>query len=420
MVSMRQAVVAGLSLSLALAASAFSAARSETYFWVQHAPGGLEARAVTDQSTCPQARIDGARAAMKMRAAPGRHFPVRVCSLPVPAGATSADISGVPLALPAKELRRIAVIGDTGCRMKGNYVQACNDPKQWPFALIAQVVAQTKPDLVIHVGDYHYRETPCPAGNLGCAGSPSGDTWAVWRADFFAPADTLLKTAPWVFVRGNHEECSRGGHGWSRALEPFAFDAAKGCNGTAKPFAVHLPGLTLAVMDVASAKEETVDESEARFFRAQYQAVAEWASKPTWLLQHRPIWSAPALFGGQPVGYNKTLAVAANGLIPAQVTMMLSGHHHMFQVLEYQSDLPPQVVSGNGGDTLNAGPNDDPAGWVMAGVTVKSGLNMLGTFGYSMLEKLADDGWRLTAYDRLGAALRSCLIKDRTVSCPPR
>jgi hypothetical protein len=116
MVSMRQAIVAGLSVSLALtAASAFSAARSETYFWVQHAPGGVEARAVTDQSTCPQARIDGARAAMKMRAPPGRHFPVRVCSLPVPAGATSADISGVPLALPTKELRRIAVIGDTGC-----------------------------------------------------------------------------------------------------------------------------------------------------------------------------------------------------------------------------------------------------------------------------------------------------------------
>ena len=100
--------------------------------------------------------------------------------------------------------------------------------------------------------------------------------------------------------------------------------------------------------------------------------------------------------------------------------MMLSGHHHIFQVLEYQSNLPPQVVSGNGGDTLNAGPNDDPAGWVMADVTVKSGINMLGTFGYSMLEKQADDGWKLTAYDRLGAALRSCLIKDRTVSCTPR
>ena len=102
MVSMRQAVVAGLSLSLALAASAFSAARSETYFWVQHAPGGLEARAVTDQSTCPQARIDGARAAMKMRAAPGRHFPVRVCSLPVPAGATSAESPAFPWRCPTR------------------------------------------------------------------------------------------------------------------------------------------------------------------------------------------------------------------------------------------------------------------------------------------------------------------------------
>jgi hypothetical protein len=417
---MRQATAAGFCLLLCLPAAApFSSARAETYFWVQHAPAGIEARAVTDGPACPQARIDGAARSMKLRAAPGRRFPVRVCSLPLPAGAASADIGGVPLALPANELRRIAVIGDTGCRLKEEHVQACNDPRQWPFALIAQVVAQTKPDLVIHVGDYHYRETPCPSGNLGCAGSPFGDTWAVWRADFFAPADTLLKTAPWVFVRGNHETCARGGHGWSRALEPFAFDAARGCNKPARPFAVRLPGLMLAVFDVSSAREETVDEAEAKAFRVQYQTLAEWATKPTWLLQHRPIWSAPALFGGQPVGYNRTLAVAADGLIPAQVTMMLSGHHHMFQVLEYQSDLPPQVVSGNGGDTLNKGPNDNPAGWVMAGVTVKSGLNMLGTFGYSMLEKQDDGGWRLTAYDRLGTVLRSCLIKDRTASCPP-
>jgi hypothetical protein len=106
-------------------------------------------------------------------------------------------------------------------------------PKQWPFHFIADVVAQTKPDLVIHVGDYHYRETPCPRGHDGCAGSPFGDTWSVWRADFFAPADTLLKMDPWVFVRGNHELCDRGGKGWSRMLERFPFDAAAGCNGPA-------------------------------------------------------------------------------------------------------------------------------------------------------------------------------------------
>ncbi|MFX8797610.1 metallophosphoesterase, partial [Acinetobacter baumannii] len=85
----------------------------------------------------------------------------------------------------------------------------------WPFKLGATLSASLKPDLVLHVGDFHYREKPCPAGNDGCAGSPWGDNWDVWREDFFAPADSLLRAAPWIMVRGNHELCDRGGHGWA-------------------------------------------------------------------------------------------------------------------------------------------------------------------------------------------------------------
>ena len=60
----------------------------------------------------------------------------------------------------------------------------------------------------------------------GCAGSPYGDNWAVWQKDFFDPAAPLLAAAPWVLVRGNHELCSRGGHGWFRLLDPHP-----GCGG---------------------------------------------------------------------------------------------------------------------------------------------------------------------------------------------
>ena len=78
-------------------------------------------------------------------------------------------------------IKRIVVIGDTGCRLKGTFVQDCNDPVKWPFATVARLAAARHPDLVIHVGDYHYRETPCPADRAGCAGSPYGDNWAVWQ-----------------------------------------------------------------------------------------------------------------------------------------------------------------------------------------------------------------------------------------------
>jgi Calcineurin-like phosphoesterase len=394
-----------------------STASAEIYHWLQYGPAGLEARVITDAASCPVARVDESQAAMGVRAAPGGQYPITVCALQVPADAKSVLIRAVPVALPVSEPNRIAVIGDTGCRMKGPFVQACNVPAQWPFRLIAEVIAQMQPDLVIHVGDYHYRETPCPSETVGCGGSPAGDTWYAWRADFFAPADTLLKVSPWVFVRGNHEECHRGGQGWSRFLEPYAFDDEKACNGVGKPFVVPLRGLTLAVMDVSSAREERVDRLQAQTYREQYKSLAETTSGPTWILQHRPIWSVGGAFGGKLVGDNKTLAAAAAGVIPDNAMLMLSGHHHLFQVLNYESDLPVQVVSGHGGDFLNIGYSSDPKGWTINRVKVKSGLNIIGAFGFLMLEK-RNDGWQLTNYDKFGGSQNSCFLKTRSATCP--
>lgn len=393
-----------------------SAASGETYRWVQYGPDGLEARAITGQSACPPAQIDGSPARMTRRAAPGEQYPITVCALAIPNGSKSVTIADMPVAIPISKPSRILVLGDTGCRIKGPYVQACNDPVQWPFRLIAEVAAHMKPDLVIHVGDYHYRETPCPAGNLGCAGSPFGDAWSVWQADFFSPAETLLQVAPWVFVRGNHEECDRGGRGWSRTLEPYAFDAAKGCNGPAQPFAVRLPDLTLFVMDVASAREDKVDEAQAEAFRAQYGAVARMTGGPAWILQHRPIWSAGGVFAGKLVGDNKTLAAAAQGTMPANAQMILSGHHHLFQVLRYKTDLPVQVVAGHGGDYLNQASSPDPAGWTFGPAVVESGVNMTGSFGFVIFER-QDDGWRVVDYDKLGVARKSCMLQGRAIDC---
>ena len=126
-------------------------------------------------------------------------------------------------------MKSIAAFGDTGCRLKSaktaakeddingadarGKFQDCNDPALWPFAQVAQSVADAKPDLVIHVGDYLYRESACPAGDAGCARSPYGDDWPTWKADFFAPAAPALRAAPWIVVRGNHEICRRAGAG---------------------------------------------------------------------------------------------------------------------------------------------------------------------------------------------------------------
>lgn len=385
-------------------------AKAETQSWVQAvASGGYEARALTSEATCPVFKSDKGDAAMTMRAPENGAFPL-TCAAPIPAGATQASIGGAPLPLPAAMPNRILILGDTGCRIKGRALQACNDPVAWPFPSLAAVAAQLKPDLVIHLGDYLYREEPCPPGNAGCAGSPSGDNWPSWRADFFAPAAPLLAAAPWVIVRGNHEDCARSGLGFLRLLGPGTFDPTAPCDPHLAPFTVSLGGPTLAVMDNANAPDTDVDQKLVPIYAAELQGLANDPA-PVWLAAHRPIWAAISGPLNIPIGGNATIiAAAGQSLIPPDVALMLSGHIHTFEALNYDGTVPPQIVAGNGGDNLDVTPLNLKGAIFQghSGVRVKDGISV-GGFGFLMLTR-RDTDWAIELYDSAGAPKGQCIF----------
>ena len=438
--------------------------------WVQVGPGGsVEARAVVDGKVCPAVYVDLHERPMQVRAASGGKF-ATVCAafipkeanqaaivfrvyraapphagagvaaweawakeetgLPLPgAGASEADWLAwsdavnekaqyhiVPLALPAPDPHRIVVFGDTGCRIKGKELQDCG--KDWPFAKTAAKAAKLKPDLVIHVGDYLSRETACPAEFAGCAGSPYGDNWQAWDADFFAPAKPLLAAAPWVFVRGNHEDCNRAGLGWLRLLGPLPFDAGAPCAAHLAPYSVSLGGANLVVMDDANASDTGVVSDMVPIYRSE---IASLATSPSWLLLHRPIWGAVTGPLGLPVGGNQTLiaAVGTSG-IPASVELMLSGHIHSFEAVNYgpKNRVPPQLIAGFGGDRLDLTP-PILKGTVFqgkSGVVVKDGLSLPG-HGFLLMIKDAE-GWTIYVHDLNGKIERTCLFHGGRIDCP--
>ena len=410
--------VAGAWLCLGAPANA-----TDNFHWVQYVPGGLEARVATGRQECPGIVIDGQTRPMSVRSGPGPDYPVLVCVAPLPSGAKEAAIEGVPLALPGARAERILVIGDTGCRLKGKLVQACNDISRWPFRIGADIGAEFKPDLILHVGDFHYRESSCPLDNRGCAGTPFGDAWDVWRADFFSPGETLLNAAPWVFVRGNHEECERGGKGWARALDPYPWkeeEGVTGCLGPARPFAVDLGGVTLGVLDVSTADDAKVNEQQVAWYRAAFaSAIAQGGDGPVWLTLHRPIWVTDGSTGKNQGGDNKTLAAAARDALKPNVQLLISGHHHVFEAMSYVEDLPSALVSGHGGDEFSPDVPASPVGLTVNGVTVKAGIARPGIYGFSMLERLRDGSgkWNFTGYDIHGQKIGQCLVEGRNLAC---
>ena len=361
--------------------------------WRQFAPGGaVETRAVVDGDACP--------AGMTVRAAAAKDFP-QLCRSLAPA--------------PNPDPQRILVLGDTGCRIKGSTVQDCSDPAKWPFPVLAAAAAKFKPDLVVHVGDYLYRESPCPAGNAGCAGTPWGDNWPAWKADFFDPAQPLLAAAPWVIVRGNHEDCERAGAGFARLLGPGAFDAASPCPSHIAAYDVPFKALNLVVMDDSDAPDVTVDPKVEAIDRKEFAALAK-APAPTWLLMHRPIWGAVKGPLGLAVGGNHTLMAALDDRpLPKNVTLTLAGHIHVFEALDYNDAEPPGLLSGNGGDLLDEAPEDLTATHFGGKVRVKQGTSEEG-FGFLVMTKVGKD-WNIDLYDYTGSFERRCLFANGHVGC---
>jgi hypothetical protein len=351
---------------------------------------------------------------MLQRAGPGEAFPNRVCVVRLRPGARRILVDNQTLPPPRSRPERLVILGDSGCRLKGGAVQNCLDPNGWPFARIAALAAARKPDLVIHVGDYYYRETPCPAGNGGCAGSPYGDKWATWKAELFDPAAPLLAAAPWVFARGNHEDCKRGGAGWFRQLD--AAPTVKTCPADSDTFAVDLGGLELFVVDSADTDDFTAPGDKVARFAARLGPV-----KPrpdgAWIVTHRPIWNSSRLGDLLADGLvNATEREAVKGHDLAGVGLILSGHVHNFTSVSFGRVRPPQLVVGTGGDTLDLDDAPPPAAGAARVDGLAAELFTMGRFGYFVFDRHGED-WIGRFYDTRDRTAAICLLHRRMLAC---
>jgi hypothetical protein len=407
---------------------------------------------ITAAATCPSLAVDGVAQAMALRRAAGTiaqresvtpavlskpaAFPVTTCELAIPRDARRVVHAGRDLPLPNPDPRRIVVLGDTGCRILGpTGAQSCDDPGHWPFARVASAAAAAKPDLVIHVGDYHYRESPCPPASDGCRGSAWGYGWDAWNADLFTPAGPLLEAAPWIVVRGNHEMCNRAGQGWWRFLDPRPLERGRDCDAASddaigdvsEPYAVPLGGGWQAlVFDSASVGNAPIAPDGALFrtYRQQMQRLFEPGVGNAWFLSHHP----PLAFAANPSqplspypGNAGLLAVlrSLNGeaYFPPHVKVLVAGHNHVFEAVSFASGHPSQLVAGHGGDTLDEPlPSPLPPGLAPAPGTTIAALVSSNRFGYLVADRNGG-GWSARAYDVDGATLATCAIAGREMRC---
>jgi Calcineurin-like phosphoesterase len=417
-----------LAVSLASHGAAAQSPSLEATYVVLGAQGAVARAILSNTTQCPAITIDGARQTMTVRAlpdtGPNAFFPVLVCELPIPPRAASASIENSPIPVPKTTLKSIVAFGDTGCRLKAKKgsvkakdqnaedagkFQDSNLPARWPFAQVAASVAAAKPDLVIHVGDYVYRESACPPRDKGCKGSPYGDDWATWKADFFAPARPALRAAPWIVVRGNHEICKRAGAGYFRLLDPTPATAAPPCTELMRHYTVAVAGQSFVVLDSSNAADARPCDTAA--YATDFAAMRP--APGTWLVSHRPVWGLRS----HHKTINATLQQALpGGRLPEGITLALAGHIHVWEVLSFADKRPPQFVLGTGGTLLTGKIKGSLTGEKVGGSAVSYGRADL-RFGFTTFEPAAQGGWTATFRDVGGKSYFDCMIATGEVSC---
>ncbi|MEU5716075.1 metallophosphoesterase [Streptomyces sp. NPDC020403] len=438
-------------------------ANGEAWAWTQLTSGGTRIRYVsTDTSqTCPAVRytLRGTRAPFRMTVVStpmGQQFPTTVCELAVPLTASDAVIEAstvqaatvhpanrqlpLPSWTAATRPGRIAVLGDTGCEVPTTgAVQDCaNHQTGWPFPRVAASAATvTRPDLVIHVGDYLYREDPSrendKAANPGCTQSTDSASWACVVADFFRPAEALLATAPIALTRGNHEDCNVaqvGGAGgaWFRYL---ADDLRS--NGTCSLYSPVAPiragSLNLVSVDSALADpNDNGSTAQAGIYARQFNAVNQDVSQHNgdyFLFTHKPLWMVKSA-GTLPSNVewlthvlDAAVARTNQQALADRVRLVLSGHVHLYQMLDFGTHRPPQLTVGSSGGPLDNGPDDSkvvgkmigtPAQAVRQSITQEQTPGGLGIFGYADLRD-AGGTWTLAFRDAGGTVLgKTCAL----------
>jgi hypothetical protein len=416
--------------------------------WTQYGLGDtpvLIARALVGRADeCPTVEWGGKAEAMTLRA-PGRIEAFgKLCEKKMPLGdALQVRVRmGGAVLLEQQVTRRperIAVLGDTGCRITYYADQGCNDQKTWPFASVAASVANQQPELILHLGDYYYREVPCLASNPDCTPGPYGDREQTWRVEFFEPARPLLARAPWVFARGNHEDCARGGYGWAYYFgeDPVACDVAH------RAAFIRLDGLTVVNFDTAWTGNSFVAADLNKYWNGLATTLGGLRpgtpGQPILLMSHEPgYFICPDKKGTalqpcpQPLvdGIAGVRSIGDAARRSGWRTILLSGHIHAFRTIDV---APPslggpsvtQVVVGTSG----ANQNDDPTPTAMvppavvdarfpdpkdpAGVPIR--VQGWTDFGFGMLSAST---LQLAMFDAQGRPKFTCALAEETP--PPR
>jgi predicted phosphodiesterase len=391
---------------------AFAKEDSE-FQWLQLvADNQVVARATAISNQCPDIKVDEQIFKMHVRASyedSQLHENITSCEYNV-TGAKTVEIRDAKYVIPSKQIKKFVVMGDSGCESSvfdsrfNN--QNCADRTTWGFAKVAEQVAKMNVDFVVHMGDYAYRNKYKTKQDKE---KNAQMQWFFFREEFFKPAEVLLNNTPMVFIRGNHESCSKMGKAWNLFLDAGSYKNE--CFSRAPFYNINFDNINFAVLDVSKAPVgQKYREKDIEKYKKEFANVYSEVKPNTWLLMHHPVVALKKLNEQEyfpNILESYVIKTAFEDSYVSKIPVAISGHFHALASITRDKDNFRQFIVGNGGTLLHKTKKtyykykDNNS---QGQVAVK--------FGFLLFEDIGQTKWKVTAYDFDGNVLFSEEIKQ--------
>jgi hypothetical protein len=180
---------------------------------------------------------------------------------------------------------------------------------------------------------------------------------------------------------------------------------------------VNLGSFELVIFDSSLTKTDKISDKINEEQVAKYPSqLAQIHAKNAWLVVHHPFWGIKTdPEGGPSVQLVTPFDSAWKKARPQGISLIVSGHVHMFQLLSFDRDRPPQLVAGDSGADLAAPFPASVTGMKMSGASVVASESER-EFGYTLLSK-SGAGWDLTLRNRWGKPVASCSVQGNRTAC---
>lgn len=317
---------------------------------------------------------------------------------------------------------RIAILGDTGCRLKENkgqqFYQNCQSKEEWPYPEVVKTIAQESYDFAIHTGDYHYREQCSDPKKCPQLSRSLGYGWTAWWDDFYQPTQPLFKKSPILFVRGNHEDCQRAFSGWG-PLSVLQKKFEDSCHEIEPYQWIEIEDLVLINFDDSAFDDRSSwDALDQKKWLSIFNELTERASslkgkKEIWFLAHKPVFGfVPSREDAEPQAINENLKkLMVQSKLVNQVDYFLSGHVHNQQVARDTHEGAIQVIVGHTGTSL------DPFGRKILTDQIVTATESKKSFGYAIFERMGFKKWKWIFKNQQGRDELVCQVQGQKTQC---